>query len=296
MVRRLVWLFFLCGAVVSAVAGETGHYVNGVEGVRGSALPPPGFYYRMYNQNFQANRLMDGNGDEVNIGFNVDVWATVHRLVLITDHKFLGADYGCDIVFPFIRTDLDVDLLGVHDRDEGLGDINVEPLVLAWHGKQWDAAFGYSIYAPTGGYGANEPASIGKDFWSQMITVGTNVYFDEPREWHASLLARYEIHHEKQDEEITPGNDFHFEWGLGKTVGQIVDVGVAGYCQWQVTDDKGDDATNTEDRDRLFGIGPDVNVFIPPYKMFVGLRYITEFDAIDRPEGDSWTLTLTWIF
>ena len=95
---------------------------------------------------------------------------------------------------------------------------------------------------------------------------------------------------------MRPGNDFHFEWGIGKTLAKIWDVGLAGYCQWQVTDDSGSDARDKSVHDRIFAVGPEVSVFIPAAKSFLSLRSLWEFEAKDRTEGQVIALTLTRAF
>jgi len=129
-----------------------------------------------------------------------------------------------------------------------------------------------------------------------MSTFGGTYYFDAQRTWTASFLGRYEIHTDKEDVDLTPGDDFHFEWGIGKGFAKIWEAGIAGYSQWQVTDDSGANATNKEDKDQVHVIGPELSVFIPPAKLFVNLRALFEFEAEDRSEGNVITLTVTKIF
>ena len=64
--RKLIVVMFCTFGLVgvlfgTAFAQETGHYVNGVEGIKAATLPPPGFYYRLYNVFYNAD---DG---EVNV-------------------------------------------------------------------------------------------------------------------------------------------------------------------------------------------------------------------------------------
>lgn len=277
--------------------GETGHYVNGVEGIRAATLPPPGFYWRLYNVFYQADQLKDKDGGDLDIGFDLNVFAFVSRLVWISEVKILGADYGADLIIPFIYTDVEIDAFGIKEDRFGLGDIALEPFVLAWHGARYDASCAVAAYMPTGDHDEDNPASPGKDFWTVMFTLGGTFYLDAAKTWSASVLARYETHSKKDGSRVTPGDDFHFEWGLGKTLARIWDVGLAGYCQWQVTDDsKPDDVWGKKVRDRVFGIGPEMGVFIPPGKLFVTFRTLWEFDARDRTEGQVMTLTLTKIF
>jgi hypothetical protein len=300
--RRTVFVMFctlgLVGALLgSACAGETGHYVNGVEGIKAGTLPPPGFYYRLYNVFYNADTLMDPDGDELDLGFDVSVYAMANRFVWMTDKKILGANYGADVVIPLVYTDIKISAAGVDDDEFGLGDICVEPFILSWHGPRYDASFGLAAYIPTGNYDVNDPASPGKDFWTGMITLGGTAYFDAARTWSASILSRYEIHTEKGDTDVTPGNDFHFEWGIGKTLAKIWDVGLTGYCHWQVTDDSGSGVWwDKGDHDSVYAVGPEVAVFIPPATLFVSLRSQWEFEAVDRPEGNVTTLTLTKLF
>jgi len=282
----------IAGCLLSPAAAE--HYVNGVEGIKASTLPPPGFYYRMYNVFYQADALNDSNGDELKVDFDLKVFANVHRLIWISDFKFLGADYGADIIVPLVSTDMEIGAMGVDDSQFGLGDICIEPLLLSWHGSMYDAAFGMALYVPSGDYDKTEPASPGKDMWTGMFTLGGTAYFDTEKTWSASILARYETHSDKGDTDINPGDDFHFEWGIAKTLGQIWDVGMTGYCQWQVTEDGGKAAS--KNKDSIYAFGPEVNVFIPPAKLFVSLRSLWEYGAEDRPEGNITALTLTKIF
>jgi hypothetical protein len=298
MGKLMVALSFALGIAVvlfgTAFAGETGHYVNGVEGIKAATVPPPGFYFRLYNVYYDADELTDEDGDALDVGLDIGVYALVNRFVWISNTKILGADFGADVIIPLVYTDIEIKASGVEDDEFGLGDIAIEPFVLSWHGARYDASFGLAVYVPTGE--TDEPASPGKDFWTALITLGGTYYLDVEKTWSASLLARYEIHSEKDDTDVRPGNDFHFEWGIGKTLARIWDVGLAGYCQWQVTDDSGSDALDKSVHDRIFAVGPEVTVFIPPAKSFLSLRSLWEFEAIDRTEGHVIALTLTRAF
>jgi hypothetical protein len=280
------------------IGAETGHYVNGVEGIKAATLPPAGsLCYRLYNVFYNADTLKDSDGDELGVGFDLSVYAMANRFIWITNKKILGADFGADIIIPFVYTDIEIRAIGVADEKFGLGDVAVEPFVLVWHGPRYDAALGAALYIPTAEYDLNEPASPGKDFWTGMFTLGGTWYFDAARSWSASILARYEIHSEKDSEDVKPGNDFHFEWGIGKTLAKIWDVGLTGYCQWQVTDDSGSDVVwDRGDHDSVYAVGPEVAVFIPPAALCVSLRSQWEFQAVDRPEGHVTTLTVTKLF
>jgi hypothetical protein len=301
MQRMAGWLVaavLVAGVSGSLWAGESGnHYPNGVEGIKGGSIPPPGTYLRLYSFYYTADTLNDADGNESPVDFNVDVWGVAPRLIWITNQKLWGADYGMDILVPFISTDLEVKAAKLDGKEFGMGDIYAEPFLLSWHGKCYDLGFGLAAWIPLGEYDVAEPASPGKDYWTGMATLGGTYYPDSQKTWSVSVLSRYETHSEKDETDVTLGDDFHFEWGVAKTLAKTWDVGAAGYCQWQVTDDSGSDVIWDKGvHDRVFAAGPEIVKFIPSAKLFASLRGLFEFDAKDRSEGDMAVLTLTKIF
>ena len=276
-------LVVILGISGTAFASADNEYPNGIEGIKAGSVPPPGFYYKMYNVFYTADTYKD-----LDVSFNVTTLVNAHRFIWITDHKILGADYGMDMVVPLMNVDLKIN--GAKFSQSGLGDIFFEPLILSWHAPRYDLSFGAGAWAPTGKFDKNEPASPGKDMWTPMFSLGGTYYFDAAKTWSGSVLARYEIHSEQNDTDLRPGDDFHFEWGVGKSIGAW-EVGATGYCQWQVTN--GDEGTP---KDRVYAIGPEASVFLPPVKMLLTLRSLVEFGAEQRSEGVFTTLVLTKIF
>ena len=253
-----------------ALAQESPHYVNGVEGIKAATLPPPGLYFRFYGVGYHATTMKNKSRNRVHMDFDVTVAAAVPRVVWISDTKFLGADVGMDAFIPVIHTNIDITpgpVTPIRDSETGFGDAWIEPLLLSWHEKWFDASMGLGFFVPTGQNSARRAASPGKDHWTFMPTAGVTLYLDEEKTVSASILARYEVHSTKRDRPIHAGDDFHFEWGVAKSVMPGIDVGLAGYCQWQVTDDDGAGAQRTptgrNPRDRIFGAGPEISTFFP---------------------------------
>ncbi|MBN1766630.1 MAG: transporter [Sedimentisphaerales bacterium] len=293
--------------LLSGIAfAETGHYPLGVEGIKAATLPPPGMYLRIYNSFYTANELKDSGGDDSVVGLDLDAFAFVPRFIWITEHKFLGADYGMDALIPFVATDAQVSPPGtsMSDSDFCYGDLFVEPIDLAWHEERYDIGAAFGVWMPTGKYNKatadsplNEMVSAGKDFWTYMFTLGGTYYLDEEKTWSASILSRYEIHSRKDHTDVKPGQNILFEWGVAKTIYQFLDVGVVGYSQWQLTSDSGSDVTWDKGvHDRVSAIGPEFLLFMPSNKAFLSFRALWEYSAVDRPEGTTLTLTFTQIF
>jgi len=278
-----------------APAQNTGHYVNGVEGIKAASLPPPGLYLRLYTVSYEADTMKAPDGTTVDgLGFELGVLATVGRLVWVTDKKLFGANYAMDVIFPYTSTHLQMDGIGLNDRRSSLADIAIEPLVLSWNRKRFDTSFGVAFYLPTGDFSLDEPASPGKDFRTTMLTLGGTYYMDAGRLWSASILSRYEMHGRSDAIGTRPGDDFHFEWGVARNIRKFGDLGLTGYCQWQVSADDGAGANGF--KDRVFAVGPEVAKLFPKAKLIGSLRAQWEFGAEDRPQGRILSMTLTKIF
>ncbi|MDM8564364.1 transporter [Candidatus Halobeggiatoa sp. HSG11] len=295
--NKMKLLFGICcilslGLITPIHAGETGHYKGVIRGIKAATLPPPGFYYVAYNVYYNSDTSMNQHGDEKNIGFDLNSVALSNRLVWITNQKILGADFGMNMVIPLVNTDIEIDAFNVQDEQSGIGDVFVESF-LGWHEARYDATIAVGLYMPTGDYDVHEPASLGKDFWTAMLSLGGTYYFDSKKLWSLSILGRYETHSEKDSVDVKPGDDFGFEWGLANAVTPTIDMGVTGYAHWQVSDDSGSAATwDTDVHDQVFSIGPEVKIFIPSITSFVTVRFRKEFGAEDRAEGQMLTLSL----
>lgn len=302
-VSAVVWRLGACGLLLSLVGSIQaqpefqGNYPIGVEGLKGGSLPPPGVYLRDYNLFYFSDQLNNRYGDEVPIPFEAFGYANAVRPIWITKWSLLGGAYGMDVLVPFIYKDIKA--AGASDSNFNLGDIFVEPITLSWHWAHADLGVGYGFWAPTGDYSPTQMANTGQGFWGHMFTLGGTVYADAAKTWALSALARYEINHENDKTDITPGNALSFEWGINKTFAKFYDVGVVGYWQQQTTKDSGMTpaglAASTA-LDNVVGIGPEVNVLWPKLKLFTSLRYNYELLSESRPQGHTVTLTLTKMF
>jgi hypothetical protein len=226
------------------------------------------------------------------LGASITGFANVHRFIHVTEHKILGADYAWNAVLPLVYIDSRISGWGVDDEELRIGDINVEPFVMEWHEPRYDFGFVYGLFAPTASRDDNRPALPGKAFWTNYAGVAGTWFFDEERTWSASFLSRYEMCSRRHDRDITPGDNFSFEWGVARTHEKTLNLGVSGFCSWQVQLDEGTDVTYTNVRDRAFGIGPEIQYFSPELKVGYHFRFWWEFDAVDRSEGTIATLTI----
>ncbi|MDD2712568.1 MAG: transporter [Simplicispira sp.] len=230
----------LLGGLAPLAAQAEGHYVPGVEGIQNASVPPPGFYYLGYLVHYDIDSFR-APGSSTNLpGSNSGkVTALANRFVWMTGHKVLGADYGVEAIVPVLRTSLDIGAAGISDRHTGVGDVYVGPLVLGWHGAQWDAVAAAGMWLDNAS--TSHPASPGKGFKSTMLTGGLTYYFDSAKSISGSALMRFE-RHGKTDGGFRHGNQATIEWGLGKAFGPV-QAGIVGYSQWQTSNDTGPGAS-----------------------------------------------------
>lgn len=293
LIASLLFTASFTALPVLMLAQPSAHYVPGVEGIKGSSLPPPGVYFRDYNVFYFADRVNDSHGNEITAADpKAFIYANVPRVLWITDTKVLGGFIGVDALIPLKYTSLEVNTPGgrLDESTFGIGDLFVEG-TLSWHPKQFDLAVAYGIWAPTGDFSVDHPTRAGSGFWTHMLTAAITWYPDEQKKWAVSALSRYEINHEQEDTRITPGQAYTLEWGLSYAVKPTIDIGLAGYWQIQTTEDSGSAAFS--ETDSVAGIGPELTAVCPKTGIITSLRYIYEFAAENRLQGHTVTLTLT---
>ncbi|MCE1116781.1 MULTISPECIES: SphA family protein [Pseudomonas] len=281
-------------AMLPLFANAAGHYVPGAEGLQAASAPPPGLYYLAYVLNYDMDRFRAPGGNHDMPGHNSgSVTAVANRLIWITEHKVLGADFAVETLVPVVHTSLKLDAAGMSDSRTGIGDIYAGP-ALAWHGKRWDAVATVGQWFDNGS--TSDPASPGKGFQTTMFTGGLTYYLDGARSLSASGLVRFERNGEN-DAGFRPGNELTLEWGVGKQFG-VMQAGVVGYSQWQVSDDKGRGAS--QDRSSRHAVGLQLDYAIPSVGMVFKAAAYKELSATAGsdayPKGELLRLTVVKAF
>jgi len=269
-----------------------GHYVPGVEGIQAASVPPPGMYYLGYLVNYSIDELRAPGSSTVPLSNTGTVSALANRLVYITNTKLLGADYGMEAIVPVVRKSLSFNAPGISESNSGVADIYVGPLVLGWHGGNWDAVAAAGLWFDNAN--SDSPSKPGNGYKSTMLTGGVTYYFDDAKSWTGSALLRYEMN-SKDDRGFEPGDQLTMEWGFGKSLG-AVQVGVVGYDQWQTSDDAGTGAIG--DRAERHAIG--VELVYPLMKeagVMLKAAYYDEYSAKggSNPQAKGSTLRFTFV-
>jgi hypothetical protein len=279
----------LLAAALAAVPGALqaqpdAHYLPGLEGLKAASLPPPGFYFKDYNNFYVADQANTPAGQAAPGKFDMLIYANVPRAIWITDAKFLGGNVGVDALIP-------LEYLSVNGNGTfGVADFFAES-TLSWHLKQFDFAAGAGLFMPTGDSGYHT-TRVGLGYWTPMLTAGGTWYADADKTWALSALSRYEFNSEDRDTHETPGQAYTLEWGLSKSVTKTIDCGLVGYYQQRVTESTGP-VPGQFPYSRVAAIGPEVSLAVPSWMFFASLRYDYEFMADSRAQGHTIALTLT---
>ena len=261
-----------------------------------------------------------GPGSGVTLDLDVDakIYAIAPAFIWVSDWKLAGARYSAYILPTFANSSVRVLLstggvLGgsVDAGQFAVGDLYVKPLWLDWSQKHWDIGAGYGFYAPVGKYHVTtedrpiigpikvaDPDNIGLGFWTHELSGSVTYY---PWEHKASAITStlvYEINGKQRDFDINPGEYLTWIWGfsqylpLTKNQKLLAEVGPAGYSQWQVSDDTGSDVGMFAAQSRVHAAGIQAGLAYVPWNFSVNFRYLNEFSAKSRLQGQSYSFNL----
>ncbi len=134
---------------------------------------------------------------------------------------------------------------------------------------------------------------------------GSTVYLNKTRTLTAAATFSAEFNTNKRGTDTTVGDTGTIEGGIGKTfykkvagpIPMITNLGVAGYTQFKMTNDSGSDIPLILRglKDRVSGIGPEFNIFIPKSRLTFIARYEPEFEAYNRTQGQTIVISVAWL-
>jgi len=240
---------------------------------------------------------------------------------LVPKHKILGGTFMPYVALNYASGEVVADLtltstnLSAAGGGSGFADMFVVPVNLGWHLKHADVVAGYAFTAPTGRYTAGTSDNVGSGYWGNGITTGTTYYITKNKATSANLTTDWEAHGQRAASSIpsgtfsnkTPGQAFTMEWGFGqilplkKDFSKLLQLGLVGYDQWQVTANGGTViiagipvAASTLPFYSVHGIGVQSN-FVMPAKGFAAFfKYYDEYLAKARPQGRTIDFGISW--
>ncbi len=307
--RQTPFLLILVSLLVlgasPAHAQQKGQYMPGQFGLNAGIMPDPGFTYIAMPIDYSADTLRNGNGNKIPLTGSYDIWAVEDIFYYAWKLDFLGgAKFGINVIWPtpangsLTLSSLAFPNLTVNAGGFGLGDIWVQPFTLGWNLKRLDIWVGDGFVAPTGRYSPGASNNIGSGYWGNDLLSGATVYLTKNKGTTANLFTDWEIHGDKntgQGTVLTPGQTFTMEWGLGQTLPldkqfhKLLQLGVIGYDQWQVSHNGGFIAPGVPAHlvpyYSVHAIGPQINFVLPATGLNFFFKYEDEYRAFARPQG-----------
>lgn len=291
--RVAFFCLLLLGMIsLPAMAQERGQYIPGTAGLNSGMQTPEGITYANLFVWYPSTKFKDQNGNTAPIVFDLDLLVDVNLLAYTTKAKFLGANFGMAVAVPIVNTPVSLPRLGAGVSPTGIGDIYVEPINLGWKRKKADVKFAYGFVAPTGKFDTTGTDTTTTDYWGHQITLASTFYLDKTKLTQFSFSTNWEFHQKKRHEDLKVGNNMTLEAGVGKIFvqnqgKQLVQFGVVGYAEFQLTNDSGTaaPALTANNKDRVFAIGPELGVILPTKKFNFLVRVLPEFGARNRTQG-----------
>jgi hypothetical protein len=252
-----VFGFALLSCVATLHGQQKPQWMPGQLGLNAGVAPAPGFTYANVTVNYRAGRFNGPNGSAIPVTGSYNVWAVANLFYGVLDPKFLHANLYFALALTPASGSLDADLAtqnpGIPDLNAvggggGLADTFVEPVGLAWHLKRVDVQIAEAMMVPTGRYSPGATNNVGTGYFGNHVLDGVTYYVTKNRATSANVFTDWEVHGERQGTNgtvKTPGQAFTIEWGLGQVVplkknfSQLLQVGLIGYDQWQITDNSG---------------------------------------------------------
>ncbi len=298
----LAALFFFISPAL-AEEGGSGHIApGGVATLIDAAPTRPGWViepiYVHYGGSFDATRELPIAG-KTSLGLDVRVDTLTLGALYTFDKKLWGAHYSAGVYVPYAWMEVKgfVNNIKRSDKEQGLGDITLIPLMLAWKTSAWQTSASLSIYAPTGEFNAGELANPGLNYWTADPVIGS-VYSNEDNGFNFNVYAGVTVNTENTATHYKSGSLFHIEssiqqlFPLGKG---YFGLGADIYYFQQISADSGSGARR-DFKGRTMGIGPVINYVLPvgTDNWVFEAKWLPEFNTENRLEGDYIWLKLVY--
>jgi len=310
----LALVLIVVGCVSPALSQQKGQWVPGQFGLNAGVIPDPGVTYANLALNYSASQLNGPNGNSVpGINGTYSFWVDENIFFYVPKHKFLGGYFMPYIALNYANGSLVADITGTNltagGGGSGFADMYVQPLNLGWHLKRADVNVGYAFVAPTGRFTQGASNNVGSGYWGNDITSGTTFYLTKNKGTTANLATAWEIHGQKSGTNITPGQAFTMEWGLGqvlplkKDMSMLLQLGLVGYDQWQVSKSSGTLFVGGNPVDEssipfysVHAIGVQANFILPAKNLLLFFKYYDEYRAFARVQGRTFAFGGSYTF
>jgi hypothetical protein len=314
-------MLFLMSGVVALNGQQKPQWMAGQIGLNAGILPSPGFSYVNITLNYSSGAFNGPSGSAIPVTGNYNVWAVENLFYYVPNLNVLHGNLGMFLMLAPASGSLSADIqtqnpgipnLSAAGGGSGLADLFVEPISLGWHLKRADIQVAEGLMLPTGRYEPGASNNVGSGYFGNHFITGTTVYITKNKGTSANLFTDWEVHGARagtNGTDKTPGQAFTMEWGLGqvlpvkKDFSQLLQLGLIGYDQWQVTANGGTvpiGSTNltipasTLPFYSVHAIGGQLSYILPPKNLVFYVKGEHEYTAYSHFVGTTIVFGGTW--
>jgi hypothetical protein len=253
-----------------------------------------------------------------------DTYALLPRVTFLDSTKFLGANVGLTAMLPLVKRKATFGLTvpeggnpayqpglntlagHLNGSDTGIGDVEVSP-VMHWEiGDHQAVTFAPTLVLPTGDYKVTQRVNPG---YGNFVTFRPSVQYAFIGDgWDIGGRAVFSFNTRNKDNGYYSGSMFNLDWQAMMFVSEDVRAGLQGYFVRQLTKDTQDltgysptqQATLATTSNLANGNKASVNAIGPAIgwlknggEMLLEGKFLKEFDARNRTEGQAFWLTVS---
>lgn len=285
-----------------ASEGGASIYLLG-SGGPGTAMMPPveGVFFANTLYYYSAEA---GGGAQFPIGGSVvadleaSIFADFPSVLWVPTTDLAGGVVGLGVALPVGQTDVDVSAvitgpgggqIGVSRSDSAflVGD-PVATAVIGWSRGNSHLQLGAMVNVPIGQYREDQLANLSFHRWATDLSAAATWHDDESG-WDVSGKAGFSLNGENEHTDYTTGTEFHAELSVEKAFSKSFSAGLQAYHFDQLTGDSGPGAKLGPFKGRVTGVGATAawNFEIADRPASLRVHAFTEFDAVNRPEGEA---------
>lgn len=296
--------------LLSAEEGGAGRYLPGNTATL-IDLPPTktGWVFQTIYLNYQGDASASGtfpNAGLVTAGLDANFDASITGAIYTFDSPVLDAHYSVGAFLPYVWMDVEANVVagGIlgnrSDSADGIGDLTLLPVMMAWKQDSWQFSALLPIYAPTGDYDLGSLANVGRNYWTFDPTFQVS-YNNAKTGFNAAVFTGITFNTENNDTNYKSGAAFHLDASVQQLLPLgpgFLSVGFNAFYYDQIEGDSGSGANLGDFEGQSYGIGPALGYILPcGENTFVAeARWLPEMDTTRRLEGDYFWLKLVYQF
>jgi hypothetical protein len=294
--------FLVAGCCLAAVSaeGNAAEYGFSTYGLGQSVFsagvtPPAGIYVTNLYAYYQGdiNTTISFGGVTINAGAEAKGFTTGVNILYVPERKVFGGNLGLGVTIPVGHVDVAADVTigavtaAASTEGWGLGDI-VPRAQLGWQSGDFAHTVYLQVVTPTGFWKRGFEPIIG--FHRPGIDTGWAFTWEhKPSKLQFNGTAGFTFNFENTETNYKSGNEFHWEWAIGREVTKGLVLGIVGYDYRQLEHDSGPTAFASTIKGQVDAIGAGLSytTLIDKTPFIFNLRHYQEFNGKDRFEGNS---------